>query len=90
MDEREPDPAPRYTPEYAAKRRRSQFWAMVMCIVFGGVLVGVALYAREHGDMVAGGPKSGGWYPWWVVAPAGAGLMALGVWGLWGHFTRRG
>ncbi len=90
MDAPKPDPAPRYTPEFAAKRRRSQFWSMVMCVAFGAGALAAAFYARGHGGMVSSGLKGGRVeYPWWLVAPAGAGLLALGIWGLWGHVTRR-
>jgi hypothetical protein len=79
-----------YTPEFAAKQRRSTFWAMVMCVGMGAAMLAAAFYAKDHGGMVTGGHKGGlTKYPWWMIAPLGAGLAALGIWGLWGHVTRR-
>lgn len=91
---KDPDRTPQdpllYTPEFAAKRRRSIFWSMIMCIAMGLALVIGALYAREHGGMLTSGPKDHFTkYPWWLVAPVGAGLAALGVWGLWRNVTGR-
>lgn len=92
MDEPRPPPEPRplYTPEFAAKRRRSLFWSMVMCVGMGAALLAAAVWDRDPDGMVTSGLKGGRFsYPWWLVAPAGAGLLALGLWGLWGHVTRR-
>jgi hypothetical protein len=91
MDDPKPPPEPRslYTPEFWAKRRRSGFWAMIMCIGMGAAVVVGALYAKDHGGMVTSGAKDGHMqYPWWMVLPVGAALLALGVWGLWRHVTR--
>lgn len=84
----DPKPTPLYTPAFAAKKRRSTFWAMIMCLLMGSYLLASALFARLHGGMVSGGFRHGP-LEWWLAAPAGLGLMALGLWGLWGHFTRR-
>jgi hypothetical protein len=92
MDEHDPapDPRARYTPEFAAKQKRSSFWSMIMCIALGVALVVGALYARDHGGMMTSGPKDHyAKYPWWLVAPIGAGLVTLGIWGLWRNLTGR-
>lgn len=88
MDDPKPEPRSLYTPEFAAKRRRSIFWSMVMCMAMGAGLLADALYARGHGGMVSMGYRNGP-FPWWIVAPMGMGLLALGVWGLWGQLTGR-
>ena len=85
-----PEPRPMYTPEFAAKQRRNGFWSMIMCVGLGAALLACALYAKDHGGMVTSGPKDGFTkYPWWMAAPVGAALAAFGIWGLWGHMTRR-
>jgi uncharacterized membrane protein YhaH (DUF805 family) len=90
MDDPKPAPEPLYTPEFAAKRRRSVFWSMVMCVMMGAALVAAAIFSRDQDGMVTSGLGGGRFnYPWWLVAPAGLGLIALGLWGLWGHVTRR-
>lgn len=90
MDDPTPEPRPLYTPEFAAKRRRSIFWSMIMCLLMGLALLANALFGRDHDGMVIGSIKSGIFkYPWWMVASAGAALLAFGLWGLWGQITRR-
>jgi hypothetical protein len=86
MDDPElpPERRPLYTPEFAAKRRRSIFWSMIMCIAMGLALLAGALYAKDRGGMMTSGPKDNFTkYPWWLIAPIGAGLAAFGVFGLW-------
>ena len=88
MDEPKSAPEPRslYTPEFAAKKRRNGFWAMVMCIGMGLAGLTYGFYAKDHGGVVTSGPKDGHTqYPWWVAVVLGAALLALGVWGLWRH-----
>ncbi|MBW8815480.1 MAG: hypothetical protein JF588_18820 [Caulobacterales bacterium] len=90
MDDPKPAPEPRplYTPEFAAKRRRSIFWAMIMCLGMGAALTADALYQRTHGGMVSMGYRHGS-YPWWMVVPMGVGLLMLGAWGLWDNLRGR-
>jgi hypothetical protein len=90
MSDAKPPPPPLYTPEFAAKRRRSMFWAMVMCVAMGGALIAGAIFDRDADGIVTSGLAGGRFaYPWFVVGPAGALLLALGLWGLWGHVTGR-
>ncbi len=85
-----PKPAPLYTPEFAAKRRRSLFWSMIMCVCMGVALIAGAIYGRDSDGIVTTGLPGGRFaYPWFVVGPAGSLLLGLGLWGLWDYYTRR-
>ena len=93
MDQQEqtPEPRPLFTPEFEAKRRRSGIWSMILCVVLGVALLLGALYAREHGGMMTSGAQDHYTkYPWWLIAPVGAGVTLLGLWGLFRELTGRG
>jgi len=85
-----PKPRPLFAPEFTARRRRQQFWLMLMCIAMGVGVVIDALHSIGHGGMVSNGPRGGYLsYPWWIVAPIGLFAIGLGVFGLVSNLRER-